>query len=151
MTLRPVPHYPGGIWKRGFRSEDASNNSRPDYPGEFKNATINCHSGFVFEERKSVRKSHAWLSWLHHLQKGSFLFFSANTKTKVMANIWAVTEVIYLWLAQSVMVRTRKPRQTRTYSTSHIFRWTKHLLLLLKEKKLKKVINSTNTKPIQKN
>ena len=32
--LRPRPHYAGGIWKRRFHSENASNVFRPHYAGE---------------------------------------------------------------------------------------------------------------------
>jgi len=46
------PHYAvGGIWKRRFRSENASSVFRPHYTSEkLKNVTITGHFGFVFAE-----------------------------------------------------------------------------------------------------
>ena len=60
-SSKPCPHFAGGIWKRHFHSENASNVFRPRYAGEIcatTNATIISHCGFIFEEN-SVRK---WLS-----------------------------------------------------------------------------------------
>jgi len=56
-TLKPHPHYAGGVLKRGFHSENASNVFRRHYntPEKFENATITGHFGFVFGEN-SVRE-----------------------------------------------------------------------------------------------
>ena len=70
IHVRPRPHYAGGIWKRRFHSENASDVSVYFTPEGFKNATITGHFGFLFEE--NLVREITWLSRCHHFRKAPF-------------------------------------------------------------------------------
>ena len=52
-----ISHYAGGIWKRRFHSENASNFSVHTTPEELKKATFAGYFEFVFEETRSITHS----------------------------------------------------------------------------------------------
>ena len=74
----PVHNYAGGIWKRSFYSENASNVFRPNYAGENWDATITGH--FEFVVGKNLGMEITWLSWCRHRIRKSpvFKMFSVN-------------------------------------------------------------------------
>ena len=66
--LRPALHYPREIWKRRFRSENASHQvfSVHTTPEGFENATVVAHFGFVLEDNSG--REITWLLQPHRFR-----------------------------------------------------------------------------------
>ena len=82
QLIRPRPHYAGINWKPFLTLKTHQMFSVHTTPEKYKNATIESHFGFVFEE--NTGRQITWLSWRHRFRKAPFSKrFPSPLKSKV--------------------------------------------------------------------